>query len=117
MQTIIAPWLSVPDGARALAFYVEAFGAEVVERMEGADGQVEVAQLSLGGAVVWLQRGAAERGSVRFVVTVADPDAAHRRAVGAGAVEVTGVHEEHGWRSGRVADPFGYDWELSRKTG
>lgn len=117
VETTIAPWLAVPDGARALDFYTAAFGAEVLDRLDGDGGVVEVAQLSVGGAVFWLQRGDAVPGSVRFVLTVADPDAAHRRAVAAGATEVTEVHEEHGWRSGRVADPFGYDWELSRPTG
>jgi hypothetical protein len=45
---------------------------------------------------------------------VPDPDAAFSRAVTVGAVEVTAVHEEHGFRSGRVSDPFGYDREFSR---
>jgi hypothetical protein len=30
-----------------------------------------------------------------------------------------GIHatpfEEHGWRTGRISDPFGYDWEISRQ--
>jgi PhnB protein len=52
-----------------------------------------------------------------MLVTVADPDTAFARAVGAGATEISAVAEEHGWRTGRLADPFGYQWELCRPVG
>jgi PhnB protein len=116
MTTLIEPWLSVPDGARALEFYASAFGAEVLEQLDG-DGTVEVARLSVGGAAFWIQQEAVAPAGVRFLLLVADPDAAFGRAVAAGATEVAAVHEEHGWRSGRVTDPYGHDWELSRRLG
>jgi PhnB protein len=53
--------------------------------------------------------------SVRMILSVEDPDAAYDRAVVAGATEVARVSEENGWRTGRVTDPFGYDWELNRQ--
>lgn len=31
-----------------------------------------------------------------------------------GAVEVYPVTEEHGWRLGRVEDPFGHHWEIGK---
>jgi uncharacterized glyoxalase superfamily protein PhnB len=31
------------------------------------------------------------------------------------ATQVAPVSDEYGWRTGRVTDPFGYDWELSRQ--
>jgi PhnB protein len=49
-----------------------------------------------------------------MIVTVDDPDALFARAVTAGATVVSPVHEEHGWRTGRVTDPFGHDWEMSK---
>jgi PhnB protein len=49
-----------------------------------------------------------------MIVSVDDPDAAFARAVAAGANVVADVHDEHGWRTGRITDPFGHDWELSR---
>jgi PhnB protein len=49
-----------------------------------------------------------------MIVTVDDPDAHFARAVTAGATEVAPVADEYGWRTGRVTDPFGYDWEFSR---
>lgn len=38
-------------------------------------------------------------------------------SVAAGATEVRPVTEEHGWRTGRVVDPFGHHWELARFSG
>ena len=116
MTTSIEPWLSVPDGARAVAFYAEALGADVLERLDGDGGTVEVARLSVGGSAFWIQQETVAPVGVRFLLTVADPDEAFARVVAAGAVEVAGVHEEHGWRSGRVTDPFGHDWELARRV-
>jgi PhnB protein len=49
-----------------------------------------------------------------MLLTVADPDAAVRRAVAAGATEVMPVAEAHGWRLGRIVDPFGHHWEIGK---
>ena len=54
-------------------------------------------------------------GTVRMILTVADPDAAFRQARAAGAREVFPVGEGHGWRLGRVVDPFGHHWEIGRQ--
>jgi hypothetical protein len=51
-------------------------------------------------------------GSVRIILTVADPDAVFARAVAAGASQVYPVGEEYGWRLGRVVGPFGHHWEI-----
>jgi PhnB protein len=53
-------------------------------------------------------------GSVRMILTVADPDAVFAQAVAAGATVVAAVYEGHGWRIGRLADPFGHHWEIGR---
>lgn len=118
----VAPWLAVSDGAAAVGFYRDAFGAVESYRLEGGPGQVVVARLEVDGAAFWLQEDpenapdAGGRRSVRMIVTVDDPDAAFGRAVAAGATVVADVHEEHGWRSGRVTDPFGHDWELTKEV-
>jgi PhnB protein len=52
--------------------------------------------------------------SVRIIFTVADPDAVFARAIKAGASQVYRVHDEHGWRLGRVVDPYGHHWEIGR---
>ena len=119
----IAPWLSVRNGARAVDFYKSAFGATEVYRMEDPGGGV-VARLSVNGAEFWLSGESQEHGnsspesvgggSVRMILTVADPDAIFAQALTAGASEVFPVGEGHGWRLGRVVDPFGLHWEIGR---
>ena len=119
----IAPWLSVRNSAMAVEFYKAAFGAKEVFRLEGADGGV-VARLSVGGAEFWLSDESPEHGnfspqslgggSVRMILNVQDPDAVFLSAVKAGASEVHPVEEQHGWRVGRLVDPFGHHWEIAR---
>jgi PhnB protein len=117
--TSIAPWLSVPDGRSAVAFYTASFGAEELERLEDA-GRVVVAQLSLAGARFWVQEDGESTPtalggiSVRMVVIVEDPDQLFQRAIAGGALKVASMHEAHGWRTGRLADPFGHHWEFAK---
>lgn len=116
----IAPWLSVADATAALDFYQRALGATAHQVLE-AEGAVQVARLSLGGASFWLQQdgdlpvGYDPGRGVRMIVTVEDPDAAYAVALTAGGVEIAAVHDEHGWRTGRLVDPFGHQWELARE--
>lgn len=122
----IAPWLSAGDGERAVAFYKTAFGATEVYRLEVPDGGV-VVKLSISGAEFWVSgesSGHAKResrepiggGSVRMILTVGNPEAVFAQAVAAGASEVFPVGEEHGWRLGRVVDPFGLHWEIGHQV-
>jgi len=113
--------LSVRKGARAVEFYKSAFGTIEVYRVEDPTGSV-VARLSIDGAEFWVADESPEHnnfspeslggGSVRMILTVADPDAMFAKAIAAGAREVFAVVEEYGWRLGRVADPFGHHWEI-----
>jgi PhnB protein len=117
----IAPWLAVSDAQRAVEFYQAAFGALELYRLAGDHGSVAVAQLSIGDAAFWVQHDVdttpAGRGApaVRLILSVDDPDAVFERAVAAGAAVVAPMHEDFGWRSGRVTDPFGHDWEMSKQ--
>jgi PhnB protein len=52
-----------------------------------------------------------------MILTVPDPDSLFARAIEAGATEVFPVSEGHGWRVGRVEDPFGHHWEIGRPVG
>jgi PhnB protein len=52
-----------------------------------------------------------------MLLIVEDPDAAIARAVAAGATEVYPASEEHGWRLGRIEDPFGHHWEIGKPLG
>ena len=119
VEATIAPWLSVTDGPRAVAYYQAAFGAVERYRLEGDDGRVVVAQLAIGPADFWVQEDiddspGAGGGPIRLILTVEDPVAVFRQAVVAGATEIAPVADEHGWHVGRLADPFGHHWEVGR---
>jgi len=121
--TSIAPWLSVQDGPKAVAFYKYAFSAVEVYRLEMPDGGL-VVRLSVDGAEFWLSSEAPGHvnpktetlggDSVRMILTVADPDTLFAQALKAGATQIFPVGEGHGWRLGRLADPFGLHWEIGR---
>src|SRR5437867_5900434 len=103
----VAPMLSVRNGSRAVEFYKLAFGAIEVYRVEDPSGSV-VSRLSVDGAEFWLADESPEHhnfspeslggGSVRMILTVADPDAMFAKALAAGARAVVAVKEDYGWR-------------------
>ena len=48
----------------------------------------------------------------RTLLVVDDPDVFAARAMAAGASGARPVAaDEHGWRLGRIEDPFGHEWE------
>ena len=116
------PELWVDRAGQAIAFYAAAFGAEV--QMQVGEGDDIVARLAVGDAAFWI--AAADPASGRFsppgiggatgrvLLVVDDPDAVAAAAVAAGATEKSPVAEEHGWRVGRVVDPFGHEWEIGK---
>lgn len=118
--TKLSPWLSVPDAGAALAFYKAAFGAVDIEHNTDDSGTLQVAQLWIGAADFWVQTDPdsvpdpAHGGSIRMILSVDDPDTVFGRAVAAGATVVNAIYEGHGWRIGRIADPFGHHWEIGR---
>lgn len=113
--------LNVRGGGRAVAFYKAAFDAEETYRMEDPDGHV-VSRLRIGSASFWVTDESPEHGNpapetaggstVRLVLVTAEPDRLFAQAVAAGAIEVFPVGEDHGWRLGRIKDPFGHHWEI-----
>jgi PhnB protein len=119
----IEPWLSVRRSAQAVEFYRSAFGAVEVYRLDDESGGV-VVRLSVAGAEFWLSEESPGHGdfgpdsaagnSVRMILTVSDPDVVFAQAIAAGASPVYPVTEAHGWRMGRIVDPFGYHWEIGR---
>ena len=121
-MTSIQPELWVDRGSAALAFYESAFNAKVVHRV--GDGEDIVAQLAVGDAAFWIATAGSstERrvprtigaATGRVLLVVDDPDAVFAQAVAAGAQSKSPVNEEHGWRVGRVIDPFGHEWEIGK---
>jgi PhnB protein len=127
-QPRIQAQLSVRGGRAAVEFYKAAFGAAEVYRFGGTDELEEVvAQLAVGDALFWVEDESPPHGNfspatvggatARMLLVVDDPDAVVVQALAAGATLVGAVAEEHGWRLGRIDDPFGHRWEIGRPLG
>ncbi len=122
-MTGIEPELWVDRAATAVRFYTDAFGATVLFQV--GDGEDVVARLALDDARFWV--GAADPAMHRLgpaaiggrtgrtLLVVDDPDAVIDRAVAAGATPTSPAADEHGWRVGRILDPFGHEWEIGRE--
>jgi PhnB protein len=120
IRNSIQPWLTVRNCLKAVEFYKSAFGAIEVYRLEVPGGGV-VARLSVNGAEFWVSDESDHvglgpeslgGGSIRMILIASDPEALFNRALVAGAEEVFPVGEDHGWRLGRLIDPFGLHWEI-----
>jgi predicted enzyme related to lactoylglutathione lyase len=125
VATSIQPEVWVEPAGAAVAFYEAAFGATVIHRV--GDGDDIVAQLSVSAAAFWvappnpamkrLDPRAIGGTTSRTLLVVADPERVVEQAVAAGATETSPVGDEHGWRLGRIVDPFGHEWEIGKPLG
>jgi PhnB protein len=116
----IQPELWVDNPEAALAFYKAAFGATTLHLVGRGDDIV--AQLGVGDAAFWIAPTSPEMkrlsprsidgATSRTLLVVDDPDRIVEQALAAGATQTSAVGEEHGWRLGRIVDPFGHEWEI-----
>jgi PhnB protein len=123
--TIIAH-LIVNDAPKALDFYKNAFGAEILGVHKTPDGKVMHAELSVGGARLMLAdefpgmgAGSAKTlGGSPVVLNLyvpEDVDSLFKQAVGAGATVVMPLADQFwGDRYGQITDPFGHRWALGQ---
>jgi PhnB protein len=117
-------WVDRPP--EAIAFYQAAFSATVVHQVR--EGEDIVAQLAVGDACFWVASADPEKGrfsaaaidggTSRTLLVTSDPDNMVSAAFAAGGATVTSpVGDEHGWRLGRITDPFGHHWEIGTPIG
>jgi PhnB protein len=91
------------------------------------DGDDIVAQLSVDGAAFWVAAAgpamkrfsplAIEGATSRTLLLASDPERRVEQAIQVGATQLSPVREEHGWRLGRIVDPFGHEWEIGQPVG
>lgn len=125
--TSLTPFVTVTDGAAALDFYREVFGARLVSRTDAPDGTVAHAELDFGDGR--LQLGDAneaygllpppEGDTVTHSIAYycADTDAVVARAVAAGATLRAEVSTfVTGDRFGSIRDPFGLRWSVMTRV-
>jgi len=123
--TIIAH-LIVNDAPKALDFYKNAFGAEILGVHKTPDGKVMHAELNIAGARLMLADefpgmgapSAKTLGGSPVVLNLyveKDVDSLWNQAVGAGAKVVMPLDNQFwGDRYGQVSDPFGHRWALGQ---
>jgi PhnB protein len=120
----VTPYLIVDDGAAALAFYKQAFGAVETLRLAAPGGKVGHAEIRIGDSVVMLADENPSMGArspktiggspISLMVYVENVDAMVAQAVAAGGKLVRPVADQfYGDRTGGVDDPFGYHWYLA----
>jgi PhnB protein len=117
------PYIVCKGAAEAIAFYKKAFGAEETYRLEEPDGKIGHAELRINGGALMLADEYPDFGAVSpatlggspasLHLSVDDCDAWIARAVEAGCTLVRPPKDEfYGGRSGTVACPFGYRWQI-----
>jgi PhnB protein len=123
----VTAYLIVRDAARALDFYVRAFGMEEVLRLPAPGGRIGHAELRISGGHLMLAdempdspyRAPQSMGGspVSMMFYVPDVDARVARAVAAGCkVERAIADQFYGDRSATLSDPFGYTWTIATHT-
>lgn len=119
----VTAYLTVDDAARAIDFYVAAFGAIELFRLPMGD-RLGHAEVKIGDTHIMLSdeftemniKGPNARGgpTAAFMIYVEDADAAFAKAIKAGARQDRAVEAQFwGDRMGSVFDPFGHKWSLA----
>ncbi|MGA2748596.1 MAG: VOC family protein [Verrucomicrobiota bacterium] len=120
----VTPYLFVQDAARAIEFYMQAFGAREVMRMPMPNGKIGHAEIQIGDSRIMLADEAPQINArspvsvggtpVLICLYVEDCDAVIARAVALGA-KVSRPAQDHfyGDRSGTLTDPFGHLWTVA----
>jgi uncharacterized glyoxalase superfamily protein PhnB len=122
----LTPYLAVNDGPKAIEFYQQVFGAEVISRQDMPDGRLGQAELKFGDSMlqlstempqIGLQAPTGEWVHSSLVHYVPDVDATFAKAIEAGARQVEAVQTfMTGDRFGTVIDPFGHRWAILTKV-
>ena len=120
----VTPYLVIKGAAKAIEYYKNVFGATVVVRMDGPNGQVGHAELQIGDSRIMLAdenpqmgyRSAESIGAspVSLLVYLPDCDKVVAKAAAEGAKILKPVADQfYGDRSGFIQDPFGHLWGVA----
>lgn len=115
----ITAQLSIDGADKAIEFYKNAFGAEVLDRAVDPSGsKVWHASLRIGDSMIMVNDVFPEMGGSQsqssMWLYVPDSDASFKRAVDAGG-KATMPPSDMFWgdRMGQVVDPFGQKWTIA----
>ena len=117
--------LNVKNLDEAVAFYAAVFGAEERERYVAPNGHVIHVGLSIRGADLtlaeahedWYPEARPDGSPILLTVLCDDPDAVAAAAETNGGTILIPVDDRfYGRREGRIRDPFGHLWIVSKLT-
>lgn len=117
--TSVSPYLIVDGAAETIAFLERVFGAVELRRFAGDDGRLVHAEVRIDDTVVMLadSAGSWTPTPAHVHVYVADVDAAHRRALDAGAESLQEpVKKDDDDKRGGVRDARGISWWIATKV-
>jgi PhnB protein len=120
----LTPYLAVDDARKAIEFYKRAFGATERGVMTGPNDMIAHAELEIGDSLIMLSDPFPQAsvkppkevgGTTQAVfVYVEDVDEVVQQALDAGATVTMPVEDQFwGDRYGKVADPFGHEWQIA----
>lgn len=121
---MLIPYLTLRDPKAAMTLYETVFGATTTMLMDGPDGSIMHAEMSISGQTIMLSAewpGMAEapngRSPVNFMLYVPDVDKATKNAAAAGMV-ITSEPMNMFWgdRNAKVSDGHGYEWTFAQKV-
>jgi PhnB protein len=125
-KTFFAPQLYIKSGITDIDFYVEAFGAVELRRINNEDGTIHVSELEINGAIFHLHEETTRNRmlspenlngtTVKIGLFVPDVDVVAKKAIKAGAIEITPPQDyDYGYRQAELRDPFGHCWMIEMK--
>ena len=118
--TAVAPYLTVDDARRTIAFLVDVFGAERLRTYGADDGRLKHGEVLIDDTVVMLADSLPGWPAVasHVHVYVRDVDAVYRRALAAGATPVQEPsRKDDDDRRGGFRDPGGVTWWVATRSG
>ncbi len=128
----LSPYIVVSDARRALAWYMDVFGAHQRGELHvNEDGTIGHAEIGIGDAVLMLDEpsdlwpevpvaapaGPPSKHSHTLHLQVSDVDDVTRRAVARGATVERPPRDQPYGRSSVIVDPFGHRWMLLKPPG
>ena len=120
----VSPTMVIKNAAEAIEFYQKAFGAELIMRLNGPHDSIMHAEIRIGNSMIMIGEEwpghhvksptTLNGTTLSLHIYVRDVDAAHKRAIAAGAKEIMAPADMFwGDRFSSVTDPYGHSWSLA----